>query len=49
MSTVKENENDEVFEDAKGEGMNIGPRLFFIYSIKLYCLNYNNLTYFILI
>ena len=28
MSTVKENENDEVFEDAKGEGMNIGPSVF---------------------
>ena len=45
MSTVKENENDEVFEDAKGEGTNIGPIVFFSYSTKFY----NNLTYFILI
>ena len=34
MNTVKENENDEVFEEAKGEGTSIGPRVFFSYSIK---------------
>ena len=36
MSTVKENENDEVFEDAKGEGMNINFTVLSNYSTKLY-------------
>ena len=34
MSTVKENENDEVFEDAKGEGMNINFTVLSNYSTK---------------
>ena len=34
MSTVKENENDEVFEDAKGEGTNIGPRVLSILQLN---------------
>ena len=47
MSTVKENENDEVFEDAKGEGTNIGPRVLSIIQLNLiFHFNISDILYF---